>query len=86
MKIILTKEVDLQDADVNISLNLKKETFIITLSYTCTECAGHGCRRDNNCNNGTISMKLDPSKIDKNLDKETANKLRSTIKSLANSF
>jgi hypothetical protein len=83
MKVILTKEVELRDVDVNISLDLKKETFEITLSYTCQECAGHGCRRDNGCNNGTISMKLDPAKMDRNLDKETADHLRETVRSLA---
>lgn len=83
MKLILTKEVELRDVDVNISLDLKKETFVITLSYTCQDCGGHGCRRDSDCNNGTIYMKLDPSKMDKNLDKETADHLRETVRNLA---
>lgn len=83
MKVILTKEVNLRDLDVNISLDLKKETFAITLSYTCQDCGGHGCRRDNSCNNGTISLKLDPAKMDKNLDKETADHLREAVRNLA---
>lgn len=85
MKLTFTKEFEIADADVNISLDLKKETFAITLSYTCPSCAGHGCRHsgDRACNNGSISMKLDPDKMDKNLDKETANHLRETVRNLA---
>lgn len=86
MKITLTEEINLRDVDINISVDLKKETFVITLSYTCQTCAGYGCRRDNGCNGGTISMKLDPTKMDKNLDEETASKLRSVIQKLSSSM
>lgn len=88
MKITLTEEVELKDVDINISINLKKETFDINLSYTCPNCAGHGCRYSGSkdCNGGTIAMKLDPAKMDKNLDQETASKLRAIIQKLSSSI
>jgi hypothetical protein len=83
MKIKSIQEIEVNDTEINISINLKKQTSTITLSYTCPSCAGHGCRREGRCSNtGSISMDLDPTKIDISLDRETASKLRSIVQNL----
>lgn len=87
MKLIYTKEVDISDARVTVSINLKTESSTINISYTCPGCGGHGCRRADTCgNSGTISMVLDPTQLDKNLDKETADKLRMIVGNLSNAM
>lgn len=87
MKLIKTEEIDIKDIDVNIAVDLKKETSTLTISYTCPSCGGHGCRREDTCgNSGTISMVLDPTQLDKNLDKETSDKLRMVVGDLSNAM
>lgn len=86
MKLTFIKEVEVRDVGVNISVDLKKEKSTIIISYTCPDCGGHGCRRENNCNAGSISIELDPGKIDKCLDEESASKLKSIIQKLSSSL
>lgn len=86
MKLKFIKEIDVTNVDINISIDLKKDKSTIVLSYTCSDCGGYGCRRDNGCLNGIISMRLEPNEIDKHLDEETASKLRSVIQKLSSSM
>jgi hypothetical protein len=83
MKLTHIKEIEIKHASIDISVDLKQETSTIRLSYSCPECAGHGCRyRENKCNGGSIIEELNPAKINSQLDKESANKLRSIIQNL----
>lgn len=87
MKLTFIKEVEINDPRINISVDLKSQTFKITLSYTCPSCAGHGCRREDKCSNtGSMSVDLDPSKIDIILTEDDASKLRSIIQNLSSSM
>lgn len=87
MKLTFINEVEVNDPRINISVDLKSQTSTITLSYTCPRCAGHGCRREDSCNNtGSMSVDLDPSKMDIILTEDVASKLRSIIQNLSSSM
>jgi len=87
MKLTFIKEVEINDPRINISVDLKSQTATIILSYTCPSCGGHGCRREDRCNNtGSMSVNLDPSKIDIILTEDIASKLRSIIQNLSSSM
>lgn len=84
MQITYSKEITISDPQINIAIDLKNNKADIILRYTCPDCCGHGCRHSGrqSCNSGSISEKLDPDKIDRMLDAESASKLKSIIRNL----
>jgi predicted nucleic acid binding AN1-type Zn finger protein len=89
MKITSIKEVTVEDAKITITINPNSQKTGMTLSYTCHDCAGHGCRSHGNttggnpdCHGGNVSMVLDPSKIDRHLDAATALKVKAAVQNL----
>lgn len=89
MKITTIKEVVVDHGRVTVSINpISKETSMV-LCYTCPDCAGHSCRSHGNtsggnpdCSGGTVTVKIVPSKIDQQLDVETARNIKAVITDL----
>lgn len=88
MKLTFRKEIVIDSPDVNITLNLKNETSHMRLRYTCPQCGGHGCRHSGNdsCNGGTVTVDLDPTRINDILDAQSSEKLKSIIQNLYSSM
>lgn len=88
MKITSIKEVEVKNASVTITIDPANQDTIILLVYTCPDCAGYGCHShggiivNSDCSGGSIRVKLDPAKLDKQLDPETAMKLKSAIQNI----
>lgn len=80
MKITKMTELDLEDLEINISIQETNSHFKakVTYSYTCPRCSGHGCKFNNPCS-GTITENLDLSKLDKMFSKQDCQKIRKTL-------
>jgi predicted nucleic acid binding AN1-type Zn finger protein len=90
MKIKSIKEVSVNDAVITIHINPTNQDTSVALTYACPDCAGWGCRSHGNtrggnpdCHNGSVLVKLDPSKIDHQLDSATAMKIKAAVQNLS---
>jgi predicted nucleic acid binding AN1-type Zn finger protein len=90
MKIKSIKEITVDNVGVTIHINPGNQDTSVVLTYTCPDCAGWGCRRHGStsggnpdCHGGTVKTKLNPSKIDQQLDGETAMKIKAAVQNLS---
>lgn len=91
MKITTITEVVVEHAMLTIKINPNNQDTSVVLTYTCPDCAGHGCRSHGNtragnqeCSSGSVAVKINPAKIDIQLDQETSMKIKAAVQNLAN--
>ena len=85
MKITSSKEVKVEKAIINITIDPTKQKTTMELSYTCPHCAGWGCGKHGgtkHCNNGTVEQKLEPSKLNQVFEEDDLVKVKAAIKDL----
>lgn len=74
MKVAITTTKELVSPELVISINLETNHPTIVLKHTCQKCAGWGCNthshNNDECNGGTISVKLEPKDLIKTLGPE----------------
>ena len=68
MELTIVKKVKADGARITVIINPENKDTHMRLSYTCPECAGHGCnthRHNNNeCSGGTVNKTLEPDNLD----------------------
>lgn len=88
MKLRSIKEVVVQDAIITIHINPIDQKTTLSLRYTCPHCDGYGCgrhgshRENKECNNGSITRSLDPSKLDQVFEPEQLINVKAALQNL----
>lgn len=84
MKLVFKQEIEIKDPSFQIALNpVDGWKPRISVSWTCPDCAGHGCNRHNmnnrDCNGGGISKTLLIEDLKDLLSPESLQVLRGVI-------
>lgn len=85
MKLVLKKEVNVEDAHLEIDIDLSRPAseMVIRFSATCPSCAGYGCNNhkinNKDCVAGDLSKKVELSKLDTVFEREQIATIKEAI-------
>ena len=88
MKIKAIKEVEIKNPRITIRLDPDNNQSLMTMEYTCQDCAGYGCRSHGgtggnpDCRSGSCYLKLEPSQLNTVFDPEFVLKITNAISKL----
>lgn len=82
MKVVITKQKNLEDPHLELDINLTKGATSISLTYTCPNCAGYGCRHGSGpCDD---SLELAPKDVISTLGESARPMLEKLFKQILN--
>ena len=81
-------KVCVNNASLQIHINIITKEMHVSVNYTCPECGGYGCsshgskKKNQNCNGGSVKKEISLSELDVCFEKEQAENIREMIQFL----